>query len=356
MKVLSVVGARPQFVKAAAVSPVLREEHEEVLVHTGQHYDEALSDVFFEELGIPRPDHNLGVGSGAHGEQTAAMIAALEPVVVDEDPDVVLVYGDTNSTLAGAIVASKLDPDLAHVEAGLRSGNYDAPEEVNRVLTDRVSDLLFVPTRGAVDTLHAEGITSGVHFTGDVMYDTLLRIRDDLRETSTALEDLDISHLEGEYVLATIHRQRNTDDPDRLEALVDALGDIERTVVLPAHPRTTAALREHGLYDAAESRLHLVDPVGYLDFVRLLDGAWRVATDSGGVQKEAFFLDTPCVTLREETEWTETVESGWNELVGADPAAIRRALTREWELGEKPKPYGDGTAAEKIVYAIESDA
>lgn len=355
MKVLSVVGARPQFVKAAAVSPVLREHHDEVLVHTGQHYDEALSDVFFEELGIPHPDYNLGIGSDSHGEQTAAMMSALEPVVLEENPDVVLVYGDTNSTLAAAIVTSKLDPDLAHVEAGLRSGDLDTPEEVNRILTDRVSDLLFAPTKGAVETLHSEGIERGVHFTGDVMYDTLLRIRSGVRETSTILEDLDIADAEGEYVLATLHRQRNTDNPERLKTIFDGFAAIDRPIVLPAHPRTTAALREHGLEAEAEAAVELVDPVGYLDFIRLLDGAWRVATDSGGVQKEAFFLDTPCVTLREETEWTETVASGWNELVGADPAQIQRALTRDWTPGDKPAPYGDGNAAEKIVHLLESD-
>ena len=348
MKVLTVVGARPQFVKAAVVSRELRADHEEVLVHTGQHYDEGLSDVFFDELSIPRPDDNLGVGSDTHGRQTARMLEGLEIRVRDADPDVVLVYGDTNSTLAAAIAASKLDPPLAHVEAGMRSGS-DIPEETNRVLTDHAADLLFAPSREAAENLGDEGITDGVHVTGDVGYDALLWARD--RADDSVLGDVSVE--DRDFVLATVHREANADDPDRLASIVDALAADPRRVVVPAHPRTTDRLREFGLYERAARELTLVDPVGYRQFVALLDAASVVATDSGGVQKEAFFLDTPCVTLREETEWVETVESGWNTLVGADEGRIRDALADATSPAEKPAPYGDGHAARRIVEVLE---
>ena len=353
-KILTVVGARPQFIKAAAVSREVRKRHEEVLVHTGQHYDEEMSDVFFTDLGIPEPDYNLGVGSAGHTEQTAAMMTALSAVVEDEAPDYVLVYGDTNSTLAAALVAAKGTARLAHVEAGLRSYDRSMPEEVNRVLTDHAAHLLFPPTENAREILAGEGITDGVHVTGDVMYDTLLWARE--QASTTIVEDLGLS--EDEYVLATVHRAANTDDPARLETIVDALGDAPLPVVLPVHPRTEAALKEHGLWERAREAMRIVDPVGYLDFIALLDGAERMVTDSGGVQKEAFFLDTPCVTLREETEWTETVDAGYNVLVGVDEAAIREQLSRDFGLdpATKPTPYGDGNAAEEIVRLLESDA
>jgi UDP-N-acetylglucosamine 2-epimerase (non-hydrolysing) len=350
MKVLTVVGARPQFVKAAAVSRELRRSHEEVLVHTGQHYDEEMSDVFFEELGIPEPDDNLGVGSDSHGAQTAEMIVGLEERIEAEDPDAVLVYGDTNSTLAAAVAASKIDTQLAHVEAGLRSYNREMPEEINRVLTDHAADLLFTPSRRAVENLREEGVTDGVHDTGDVMYDAVLWARDRAEEHSTVLSDLGVA--EGEYVLATVHRAGNTDDPDRLAAILDALAEDPREVVLPAHPRTVDRMEEYGMYEDAREKLTLTDPAGYLDFVRLQDRADVVATDSGGVQKESFFLDTPCVTMREETEWRETVEAGWNALVGADREAIRRALANAERPSEKPRPYGDGDAAAKITTVL----
>ncbi|WP_440005638.1 non-hydrolyzing UDP-N-acetylglucosamine 2-epimerase [Halomicrococcus sp. SG-WS-1] len=349
MKVLTVVGARPQFVKAAVVSRELRRDHEETLVHTGQHYDESLSDVFFEELAIPRPDENLGVGSDTHGRQTARMLEGLAATVEAEAPDVVLVYGDTNSTLAAAIAASKLDPALAHVEAGMRSGS-DMPEETNRVLTDHAADLCFAPSREAASNLRDEGITAGVHVTGDVGYDALLWARE--RADRSVLGDFGVT--DREFVLATVHREANADDPDRLAAIVDALADDPRPVVLPAHPRTTDRLREFGHYERAARELTLVDPVGYRRFVALLDAATVVATDSGGVQKEAFFLDTPCVTLREETEWVETVESGWNVLAGADADRIRAALADATAPDEKPQPYGDGHAAERIVEILET--
>ncbi|WP_435074293.1 non-hydrolyzing UDP-N-acetylglucosamine 2-epimerase [Halorubrum sp. HHNYT27] len=350
--VLSIVGARPQFIKAFPVSRLLREQLSEVLVHTGQHYDFGMSDVFFEELDIPEPDYNLGVGSANHANQTAAMLRRIDEVVEAERPDMILVYGDTNSTLAGALVAAKRDLPVAHVEAGLRSGNWAMPEEVNRVLTDRCSDLLFVPSDRAVETLADEGITEGVTVTGDVMYDAITSVRDRAPSASAILGDP--GYGDDEYVLATVHRQANTDDPARLASVVEGLSSSPRPVVAPLHPRTEEALKRHDLWERATAALDVIEPVGYLDFVGLLDGAERVATDSGGVQKEAFYLDTRCVTLREETEWVETVEAGWNELVGADAAAIRSALRRTDELPEKPSLYGGGRAAERVVDEIVS--
>lgn len=350
MKVLSVLGARPQFVKALPVSEALRTEHEQVIVHTGQHYDDELSDVFFRELRLPTPDYNLGVGSDPHAVQTANIMQRLDPVMADESPDVTIVFGDTNSTLAGALVAAKRDTVLAHIEAGLRSQNWSMPEEVNRVLTDHAADVLFAPSRAAVSNLHAEGLTRGVTRTGDVMYDSLRLMRPESRDRSTIISDLDLD--EGSYILATVHRAGNTDDRDRLAGIVEGLEAAPLTVVFPCHPRTEARLRAEGLWSRAESAFELVDPVGYLDFLRLIDGAERVATDSGGVQKEAFFLDTPCVTLREETEWVETVEAGWNVLVGADPERIKIALTEPFAISEKPSVYGDGTAARQVVQEL----
>ena len=351
MKVASVVGARPQFVKAAPVSQALADAgHEEVLVHTGQHYDDMMSDVFFEELGIDEPAHNLGVGSDTHGRQTGRMMARFEDVVEEEDPDAVLVYGDTNSTLAGAVVAAKRDVTLANVESGLRSFNQSEPEEVNRVLAEQVSDVLFAPTDSAVDNLEAEGVTSGVHQVGDVMFDVMLWARDVARERSTVLEDLDLT--EGEYALSTVHRAQNTDDSDVLTDIVTGLVEAPIEVVLPVHPRTEKRLRECGLYEDVGSGLTFVEPLGYFDFVRALDGASRVATDSGGVQKEAFFLDKRCVTLREETEWVETVDAGWNTLVGSDPDAIVRELGTDDTPDEKPDLFGDGTAARRVAEVL----
>lgn len=352
MKVVSVVGARPQFVKAFPVSNTLRDNHEEVLVHTGQHYDEEMSDVFFEELPIPEPDVNLGVGSQSHAKQTAAMLEGLEDIVSKCTPDVVLVYGDTNSTLAGALVGAKHDVTVAHVEAGLRSYNREMPEEINRVLTDHCSDILFVPSEGAVETLAKEGITEGVFNTGDVMYDSLLAVRERAIDCSTIVDEL--GYADGEYVLATVHRAANTNGPERLEAILDAFSQAPLPVVFPAHPRTINVLESQAFDRDLPANVELIEPVGYLDFVRLLDGAERVATDSGGIQKEAFYLETPCVTLREETEWTETVDCGWNTLVGADRSAIRRGLTREFNQSTDETPYGDGNAATRVVTALES--
>ncbi len=345
MNVLSVVGTRPQYVKAAAVSRQLRRRHRELLVDTGQHYDFNMSDVFVRELEIPQPDHNLAVGSGSHAEQTARIMLALEPLAVSTAPDLVLVYGDTNSTLAGALVAAKLGLRLAHVEAGLRSFNWSMPEEVNRVLTDSCADLLFCPTDSAVRNLRAEGVRDGVHNVGDVMLDTLQRFLPLSRERSTVLAALNLEA--SSYVLVTLHRPGNVDDLKRLASILGALARLEERLVFPVHPRTRNSLAEIG-YGPAPN-LTLIDPVGYLDMLALEANARRIVTDSGGVQKEAYALGVPCVTCRAETEWTETVEQGWNVLAGGDPEEILRATLREPPGGERPPLFGDGRAAAKIV-------
>ncbi|WP_367996729.1 non-hydrolyzing UDP-N-acetylglucosamine 2-epimerase [Haloferax volcanii] len=351
MKVLTVVGARPQFIKSFSVSRAIRDDQEEVLVHTGQHYDDELSSVFFDELDMDEPDYHLGVGSDTHGKQTAAMLEEIEAIVCDEAPDVVLLYGDTNSTLAGAIAGSKLDPTIAHVEAGLRSHNREMPEEINRIVTDHVSDILFAPSESAVESLQNEGISESVYNVGDVMYDSILWAKDIARDESEILEQVGVQ--DGEFVLSTVHRAANTDTKSNLEAIVDALSQVESQVVLPLHPRTKEKLKEFDLWDHATAELEIIDPAGYLDFVRLLDAADVVATDSGGVQKEAFYLDTPCVTMREETEWVETVESGWNVLVGAEKETIVHEIEAVSLPDEKPTPYGGGSAAEKIIKKIQ---
>ncbi|CAM2884721.1 non-hydrolyzing UDP-N-acetylglucosamine 2-epimerase [Halobacterium salinarum] len=351
MKIISVVGARPQFIKAYAVSNELRKEHDEILVHTGQHYDEEMSDVFFEELDIPRPDHNLGVGSGSHATQTAEMMIGLEELVHRHEPDVMLCYGDTNSTLATGVVGSKEDVTLAHVEAGLRSFNREMPEEVNRVLTDHAADILFAPSERAMNHLESEGIDEYAYNAGDVMYDALLSVREKAVAQSDVLEELNL--WDDPYILATVHRPRNTDNSERLETILETLAADERRVILPAHPRTVNRLEQHGLLDAIEEEATLIDPVGYLDFIKLQANADVIVTDSGGIQKEAFFLDVPCVTLREETEWPETVESGGNVLVGANQEAIQDALTNLSHSTSDAEPYGDGNAAREIRGVLE---
>ncbi|MDD3112334.1 MAG: UDP-N-acetylglucosamine 2-epimerase (non-hydrolyzing) [Methanofollis liminatans] len=346
MKILTVVGARPQFIKCAPVSRELRKEHEEVLVHTGQHYDREMSDLFFEELKIPRPDHNLGIGSGPHGRQTGAMLAGIEEVILAEEPDCVLVYGDTNSTLAGALAAAKVHVPVAHVEAGLRSFDRRMPEEINRVLTDHCSDLLLCPTETAVENLQREGITAGVHLTGDVMVDALLQ-HAGVARASSVLADLGLD----QYRLATVHRAENTDDPARLAAIMRALGDLG-DVVLPCHPRTEKMLKNTGLYEEADRRIRLIPPVGYLEMLALESGAKTILTDSGGVQKEAYVLGVPCITMRETTEWVETVEDGWNVLVGSDYDAIVRAARTFAPGRERSDVFGKGEAARAIARVV----
>jgi UDP-GlcNAc3NAcA epimerase len=359
LKILTIVGARPQFIKAAAVSRVIRNDHagtiEEILVHTGQHYDENMSQVFFDELDIPHPKYNLEISGGTHGAMTGRMLEVIENVLMTEKPDWVLIYGDTNSTLAGALAAAKLHIPVAHVEAGLRSFNMKMPEEINRILADRVSNLLFCPTTVAVENLVREGVTKGVHHVGDVMYDVSLHYRGVARTRSNALDRFRLR--EGEYVLATCHRAENTDDPDRLREIVLALADIadHQPVLLPVHPRTAKILVDQEL-TALLKGVQLIEPLSFLDMIRLEQSSGVIVTDSGGVQKEAFFYGVPCVTMRDETEWTETVDTGWNQLVGAHRTSIVQAVRAAARpaAGAGVQPYGNGAASSAIVNRILS--
>jgi UDP-N-acetylglucosamine 2-epimerase len=352
MRVLTVVGARPQFVKAAAVSRVLREEHDEFLLHTGQHYDHEMSAVFFTQLGIPAPDRNLEVGSGDHGAQTGAMLAGIEAVAVDYRPDWVIVYGDTNSTLAGALAAAKLHIPVAHVEAGLRSYDRRMPEEVNRVVADHVSDLLLCPTDTGVRNLAREGLTSGVEMVGDVMYDVFLRHIDIARRDCTIVARLGLQPRA--YHLLTVHRAENADDPLRLRAILAGVADAGTKTIFPMHPRTRSAIASSGV--EVPSNLLMIDPVGYLEMLALEDGAEVVITDSGGVQKEAYFAGRPCITVRDRTEWPETVDAGWNTLAGSDTSAISAAIRSFRPSGLRKEAFGDGHAAERVVAALEVES
>jgi UDP-N-acetylglucosamine 2-epimerase (non-hydrolysing)/UDP-GlcNAc3NAcA epimerase len=354
MKILTVVGNRPQFVKAAAVSGLLREEHEERLVHTGQHYDDALSKVFFSELGLAKPDRELGIGGGSNTSQTARMLSALEGLLEEERPHAVLVYGDTNSTLAGALAAAQAHIPVVHVEAGMRSFDRAMPEELNRVLTDHLSELLLCSSQSAAENLARESVAGHSVVVGDVMVDVALRWQPRAREQ---VEQVAPQHgvRPGEYVLATAHRAGNVDDPARLAmlvALLQAVGEWA-PVVFPVHPRTRERLTAAGLWTRLEETagMHLSGPAGYTEFTALLCGARAVATDSGGVQKEAYLAGVPCATLRENTEWVETVQSGWNTLVDLDARAAVTALSQE-PPAERPQLYGDGHAAERCVAAI----
>lgn len=348
MKVLSVVGARPQFVKAAPVCRALRRRHDEILVHTGQHYDQTLSAVFFDELGIPEPDVNLGIGSGAHGQQTGLMLAQLETTMLQHSPDWVLVYGDTNSTLAGALAAAKLNIPLAHVEAGLRSFNRTMPEEVNRVVTDHCAQVLFCPTQTAVDNLTREGVIQGVYQVGDVMVDSLRYFANGVDDAAVLKQ---YSVVAGQYLLATIHRAANTDQPQRLQAALDCLSRSKWPVLLPAHPRTAAALTRFALQ--VPGGVRLTEPIGYLHMLALEKNARFIMTDSGGVQKEAYLLETPCITLRKETEWVETVAAGWNTLVDVDAGKAESALSAPRPRRSPPPVFGDSHSAERIVKLLE---
>ncbi len=354
MRIVTVVGNRPQFIKAAGVSRLLRERHEEILVHTGQHYDDDLSRVFFQELDIPAPDRQLEAGSGSNSTQTARMLAALEPELAGARPDLVLVYGDTNSTLAGALCAAQLRIPLAHVEAGMRSFDRRMPEELNRVLTDHASDVLLCSTPTAVANLEREAAAGERHLVGDVMADVSLAARPLAERHSRAPESYGVEP--GRYLLVTAHRAGNVDVPDRLERLVDLLAALPEPAVFPLHPRTRARLVEAGSLDRLEQldQLTLTVPLGYLDFLALAREARAVLTDSGGVQKEALLLGVPCVTLRDSTEWVETVEAGWNVLTDLDRDAVLRALERPRPPGEPPDLYGAGHAGERICDVVSS--
>ncbi len=347
MKLATIIGARPQFIKAATVSRVIRntDEVDEILIHTGQHYDANMSDVFFKQLQIPEPDYNLEVGSASHGRQTGQMLERIEEVLIKEKPDWVLTYGDTNSTVAGALAAVKLHIPTAHVEAGLRSFNRKMPEEINRIASDHISDLLFAPTQNAINLLAAEGIVEQARFSGDVMYDSILFYSDLLNESHRlpVLGTLD------SYYLATIHRPENTDEPERLQSIFSAFSELDKPVVLPIHPRTRHLLDDIQFND----NVHIIDPVGYLEMIYLLKHSSKVLTDSGGLQKEAYFMNKACLTLRDQTEWIETLEKNWNFIVAADKDKILNKIQVN-NLGTRNNAFGDGHAAEIIIKELLS--
>jgi len=366
IKIVSVVGARPQFVKAAMVSLAIARHNEEgcapgldeILLHTGQHYDRNMSQVFFDRMSIKEPRYNLGVGSGPHGAMTGAMLIKIETVLTEELPDWVLVYGDTNSTLAGALAAAKLQIPVAHVESGLRSYNRKMPEELNRVLTDRLSRCLLCPTRASVKNLEKEGIVQGVHEVGDVMYDAFLAFGQIARERSTILSELGLS--EGAYCLATVHRQENTDDLRRLSGIFgafDVLAGEDCPFIVPLHPRTRKTLKKSTLDFGKNPHVRIIDPVDYIDMIGLETNARVILTDSGGIQKEALFTGVPCITLRDETEWVETVDAGWNRLAGANQETIVSTFEEvvSLDLGAPPRLYGGGEASQRIVKCLCGD-
>jgi UDP-N-acetylglucosamine 2-epimerase len=359
MHFLTIVGARPQFIKAAPLSAELRKQHTEFLVHTGQHYDDNMSDVFFRELNIPLPDRHLGVGSGSHGAQTAAMLVQIEQALQEVRPDAVIIYGDTNSTVAGALAAAKMHIPVAHVEAGLRSFDRRMPEEINRIVADHLSTWLFVPSQVSVAQLAKEGIIQGVHDVGDVMADSVRLFAPLAKAKSRILETVNLKP--GSYYLSTIHRAANTDDAARLAGILKGLGRAPMPVVLPLHPRTQAAIRRHkleSLLTPPNGKLMIIEPLGYLDMLQLQQHAAAILTDSGGVQKEAYYLNVPCITLRDETEWVETVATGWNQLTGADPDRIQAAIRGVAKQQHLPHPllYGDGHAAERMIRVLSQPA
>ncbi|MFN4219613.1 MAG: non-hydrolyzing UDP-N-acetylglucosamine 2-epimerase [bacterium] len=361
MKIASIVGARPQFIKLMPIVKAIEKYKVEnnskihhIIIHTGQHYDYLMDKVFFDELGLPEPDYNLEVGSGTHGYQTGEMIRRIEEVLIKEGPNLVLVYGDTNSTLAGALTAAKLHIPIAHIEAGLRSYNKKMPEEINRVLTDHLSDYLFCPTQASVRNLEKEGITQGVYLVGDVMYDAALQCLEIAEKKSNILEKLNLKPKE--FILCTIHRAENTDNKERLKSIFLSLIEIANNgilVIFPMHPRTKNVFNSLGYsINSLPNNLRIIEPVSYFDMLVLEKNAKAILTDSGGVQKEAFFFRVPCVTLREETEWVETVETGWNVLAGCELERIVQAALEPKKGKSNVWPYGDGKAGVRIIKEV----
>ncbi len=355
MKIITVIGARPQFIKAAMLSRqiAISSDISEIIIHTGQHFDRNMSEIFFEEMKIPKPDYNLGISSMSHGAMTGRQLEEIEKILLDEKPDFVLVYGDTNSTLAGALAAAKLNIKIAHVEAGLRSFNKKMPEEINRILTDHLSAIHFTPTKSATKNLINEGISKeSIINVGDIMFDAALYYEKISSDKSKILENNDLKNKE--YILATIHRQENTDNINNLNDIISGLSSSNKKIVLPVHPRTQKIINENKI--SAGKNLFFISPVGYLDMISLEKNAYKIVTDSGGVQKEAYFHNVPCITLREQTEWIELVEIGANEIVGTDSKSIKDALEKDYPKFNHINPYGDGTTAKKITETLVSSS
>lgn len=350
MKIASIIGTRPQFIKCVPISKELRKYHQEILIHTGQHYDFEMSKLFFDQLCIQEPDYNLCVGSGNQGEQTGKMLIEIEKVLLKEKPNFVLVYGDTNSTLAGALASVKLHIPIGHVEAGLRSFDRMMPEEINRILIDHASDILFTPTKTAVENLKKESINDGVYLTGDVMYDALQHNIKIAEKTGILIK---FGVKTKEYFLATIHRQSNTDNVENLSNILAAFSEIKEKVIFPIHPRTRKFIKKYGLERKIKGNLILTKPVGYLDFLWLEKNAKKILTDSGGIQKEAYILKIPCITLRENTEWVETIEDGWNILVGTNKEKIINAAINFTPSKKQSRPFGNGDASKKIKEVLD---
>lgn len=351
MKVVSIVGARPQFIKCAPVSRVIRQTHKEILLHTGQHYDRQMSDIFFTELEIPKPDYNLGIGSGDHGYQTGKMILEIEKILINEKPDCVIVYGDTNSTLAGALAASKMNIKIAHVEAGLRSFDKSMPEEINRKLTDDISDILFCPTKTAVENLEHEGIVKGVYLVGDVMLDALNFNKNIAQKRSHILERLELE--EDNYLVVTVHRPSNTENKENMFNIIHALRELKIKTIFPIHPRTKKSLNRYGLLNKIPDNVKIIPPLGYLDMLNLLERSKKILTDSGGIQKEAYMLGVQCITLRDNTEWVETLNDGWNLLVGANKEKILQAVNESKSQRNKPQIFGNGNSSIMICKYLQ---
>lgn len=349
-KIATIVGARPQFIKLAPFSREIRKHFNEVIIHTGQHYDSNMSGNFFADLAIPKPDYDLGIGSGNHGRQTGEMLIALEEVILREKPGMVVVFGDTNSTLAGALVAAKLHIPVAHVEAGLRSFNKTMPEEINRILTDHCSDLLFAPTRTAMENLQTEGLLPYAHLTGDIMLDALETNKQKAREKSGILTQLNVQPKD--YLLMTLHRPYNVDQHQQLKGIFHSLKKVNRQIVFPVHPRTRKMLQQFGI--EISQNVKMIDPVGYLDFIMLEQGALKILTDSGGIQKEAYLLGIPCITLRPETEWIETVQGGWNQLIGFNTEKLIEAIETFQPATKRESVFGEYPVAPGMVNVIRT--